>query len=72
MKIEELGKYEVGKEYLFKASSRKNRIKGILTDKYCNYAGLSLYHGTDAIEFKTKRGTVYTLSLYGLEEINEM
>jgi len=68
MKKEDLINYEIGKEYFFKVSSRKNRIKAILTSKDAVFTGLSLYHGTEAIQFKRK-GTLYTLSLYGIESI---
>lgn len=68
MKKEDLINYEIGKEYMFKANTRKRAIRGILTNKDCHFTGLSLYHGTNAIEFKTKK-RVYTLSLYGLERI---
>ena len=65
---EEIDNLEKGKKYLLKISSRKNRIKAELLNKNSTYTGLSLYHGTDAIEIK--RGcTTYTVSLYGLESI---
>jgi hypothetical protein len=69
MRIEDLAKYEIGKEYLFKVSSRKKRIRGILIDKECYFTGYSLYCGTEAIKFKNKRGTIFTLSVYGIDSI---
>jgi hypothetical protein len=64
--------YEIGKEYLFKASSRKNRIRGILTSKETYYTGISFYTGCEAIEFKNKRGTKYTLVVSQIEGITNI
>ena len=71
MQVEELKNYEIGKQYYFKMSSRKNRIKATLLNKDCVYTGLSLYSGDQSIEFKRKN-TTYTAVLYGIESISSI
>jgi len=72
MTKDELKNYEIGKEYFFKTKFRLKRIRGILTSKDSHYTGLSLYHGCETLEFKTKRGTKFSLVLYGIEKIESI
>jgi len=71
MKKEDLEKYETGREYRFKASSRKNRLRATLIDKDAVFTGLSLYHGCAAVKIRTRRGAVYTLAAPCIEKIEK-
>jgi len=68
-KMVECGKLKIGETYWFSMNSRKKRKRGVLTSLDSYYTGMSLYNGTRAIEFKTKNGTKWSLSLYGLGKI---
>ena len=58
-KIVNLKNAIIGNTYYFKVSRRKKRIKAVLLEKDAVFTDLSIYHGSESIQFKRK-GVIYT------------